>query len=244
MIIVFLILIIYILIEYQFWRTCQSLKKIRILMYHSVENGVLSGMNVSPKKFESQLKYLKKNNWNCVKISDLKGENVKNKTVAITFDDGFENNFSQAFFLLQKYQIPATIYISTDIQNIQKLSDENIKIMLESGLIEIGAHTKNHVNLTKIDDQLKFEEITYVKEYIKSKFNTKCESFAYPFGRFDEKTIEIVKKCGYNSAVTTKKAFFDREKDDFFTIPRIGIHGKKIDFLKFYILLTRGRYKF
>lgn len=240
-----LFLFLWIFGNYHVWRLPKSRKYARILMYHSVSNERQSGMNINPNKFESHIKYLIKKKYKFVKISNLKEVNLLRgeKIVALTLDDGFENNYTEAFQILKKYNARATIYISSNIKDINKLKDEQIEKMIESGLIEIGSHTMNHVNLNTLSRNESKNEILSEVDFLEDKFNIECKSFAYPFGRFTDRDIEILKEIGIESGLTTKKELFNLKDGDFFRIPRIGISGK-INILQFNIAITRGRYKF
>jgi len=229
------------LCHYNIYRLPKSFKYPRILMYHSVCNDLLSGMNINSNKFEKHIKYLIKRKFKFEKISQILSNNVY-KAVAITFDDGFENNYINVFPILQKYQIPATIYISPKINNITKLQDFQIQEMIESELIEFASHTLNHVNLTNISLKEAEVELIESKKYIENKYNIACNHFAYPFGRFNKDIEYLVQKAGYLSAVTTKKRVFNKNKDSIFAIPRISTHGK-MNIFQFAIAITVGRYK-
>ena len=209
-------------------------------MYHSIdEKEAPSGMNTSPKKFEEQLQFMIHNGYKFYKISDI---NVaeSGKKAAITFDDGFANNYTQAFSILKKLNIPATIYLSPKKPDFDYLSEEQIREMQESGLIEFGAHTMNHVNLLNVDDQIAQTEIYESIKYVENITRTKCRSFAYPYGRYDQRHIEMLRVLSVETAVTTKKSISNFEKK--FEIPRLSMSGK-MDKLQLIIALSRGRYR-
>ena len=85
-----------------------------VLMYHSVaENSVF--FTVHPKIFAKQMKYLKENNYQVISLTDLitllkNDQPLPNKTVALTFDDGFKDFFLNAWPVLAEYNFPATIF--------------------------------------------------------------------------------------------------------------------------------------
>ena len=87
-------------------------------MYHMISDqlakGKKSGLRVSSEMFEKQLKYFKDNGWKFIKMSELKNHEKENKVVAITFDDGYLDNYSQALPLLKKYDACATLYLVID----------------------------------------------------------------------------------------------------------------------------------
>ena len=92
-------------------------KKIKILMYHRIADNSIdilpyySQLNVSVKSFEEQIIYLKKN-YNIIRVEDI--ENAPENSVIITFDDGYLDNYTNAYPILKKYDVPATIFVAAD----------------------------------------------------------------------------------------------------------------------------------
>ncbi len=145
--------------RFSWWRKDISFLYPRVLMYHMISEHLpknqskFNRLRVIPKEFEKQLIWLKQNGFKSFTLSELvKLENIPEKSVVLTFDDGYEDNFTKAFPLLQKYDFKATIYIvlnrfennwatdkdldkaSSELNNEKMLSDEQIKTMIESGL--------------------------------------------------------------------------------------------------------------
>lgn len=228
--------------RYQLWRLPKANSWPRLLMYHSIENEAATGMNTPPAKFDAQLASLKKQGYVFYTVSELL-TSTQAKAIAITFDDGFANNYHQAFPILKKYQAKATIYLAPNITTIDKLTPEQIREMQASGLIEFGAHSMTHLNLLQAPTGIAQAEIVSSKQQVEALTGVACHSFAYPFGRFGVETIELVKAAGFSSAVTTKKKIIARLTTQAFTIPRISTHGA-MDNIQFYVAVTRGRYKF
>lgn len=230
------------LTRYHFWRPVKPLDRPRILMYHSVEQGPGTGMNVPPAKFEQQLAFLKQRGYQTCTISELinsPGPYIR-PTIALTFDDGFANNYEQVFPLLQKYQAKATIYLAPEIEGIRRLTPAHIQEMADSGLVEFGAHTLTHLALLSADNHLAQSEIVKSKAAVEQLTGVPCQSFSYPYGRYTPNHVEIVKQAGFTSAVSVRKAI--EPLCQLYEIPRIGIHGRA-DLLQFHIALTRGRYR-
>ncbi len=114
--ILIIILSVTISARYNWWRIPQSYKKVRVLMYHSIsehiENEKHNKWRVKPKDFEKQMKWFYDNKWSSCTISELvELENISLKSFVITFDDGYEDNYINAFPILQKYNFKATIYL-------------------------------------------------------------------------------------------------------------------------------------
>jgi len=228
--------------RYQLWRVSKPMSWPRLLMYHSISNELPTGMNTPPAIFEWQVAWLKKQGYCFCTVSELLTTQQK-KAIAITFDDGFANNYDDAFPILQKYQAKATIYLAPDIADISKLSSAQIATMQASGLVEFGAHSLHHINLSQANAAQAQAEIMGSKERVEQLTGQPCVSFAYPFGRFNQQTIDLVKAAGFSSAVTTKKNIIANLGKQSWTIPRISTHGAMTK-LQFYIAVTRGRYKF
>jgi len=235
---------LYFAAHYNFWRPVRPVNLPRILMYHSIKKApgeLNSELVVTPESFEKQLKFLQSKGYKFLTISELlNSPSDQDPRVAITFDDGFRDNYEVALPLLKKYGAKATIYLAPDIKDIDKLTTAMIKEMVSSGLIEFGAHTLNHCNLEQCDLDTANFEIKGSKEKVEELTGMSCEAFAYPFGRFNENVAAIVKKTGFTSAVTVKKGI--SEITDPFRIMRISIL-RSTNIVQFRIALSRGRYR-
>ena len=234
--------ILYLLGNYTFWLPLRSAKLPRIVMLHQVTPHVeASGMNMPPAKFEQLLQYLVKKQAVFCFVSELDQYERQSNVFALSFDDGFQDNYQYAFPLLKKYNAKATIYLATQIEGIEKLNTAQIQEMSASGLIEFGAHTQHHVNLLKLSDEEAFAEMQASKKDVEVLVG-KCLSFAYPFGRFNEKHQQMAKKIGFKNAVSTRKKVEAYTETNQFNIPRVSTHGA-MNALQMRIALAKGRYK-
>lgn len=228
--------------NYTFWLPFRSKNLPRIIMLHQVNPNIpASGMNMPPEKFEQLLKILVKKQSQFYFVSELDAQQTQENRVALTFDDGFLDNYQYAFPLLKQYNAKATIYLATEIEGIEKLNPQQIQEMQQSGLIEFGAHTQHHVNLLKLDDETAYQEILKSKQDVEQ-LTGQCLSFAYPFGRFNEKHQQMVKEIGFKNAVSTRKKIEPYHEQNQFNIPRISTHGQ-MNYLQILIALAKGRYK-
>lgn len=234
--------ILYLLGNYTFWLPLRSAKLPRIVMLHQVTPHVeASGMNMPPAKFEQLLQYLVKKQAVFCFVSELDQYEGQSNVFALSFDDGFQDNYQYAFPLLKKYNVKATIYLATQIEGIEKLDTAQIQEMSASGLIEFGAHTQHHVNLLKLSDEEAFAEMQASKKDVEVLVG-KCPSFAYPFGRFNDKHQQMAKKIGFKNAVSTRKKVEAYTETNQFNIPRVSTHGA-MNALQMRIALAKGRYK-
>jgi peptidoglycan/xylan/chitin deacetylase (PgdA/CDA1 family) len=228
--------------RHTFFLPTRNLAWPRLLMLHQVTpNDVASGMNMPPARFERLLQLLVKKQYRFVTVSELVTASGTHD-VALTFDDGFADNYYYAFPLLKKYNAKATIYLTPDIQGIEKLSTEQIQEMSQSGLVEFGAHTINHVNLLQIDDELAIQEIGASKQRVEALVG-QCHSFAYPYGRFADQHQAMVKAAGFTTAVSTRKRIEYPSAQNIYNLPRISTHGKMSVF-QMRIALAKGRFRF
>ncbi len=210
---------------------------------------VAAGVNVpiliyhyTPPDFEQQLLAIRAKGYTTITpdqlVDALSGRSVlPGKSVIITFDDGFSSQL-KAFSLLQKYQMKATYYIITGgaasnwcigagrrYNQAQACGDsylnwDQIKTLDRSGLIEIGAHTVNHLALSAQPAEVQRSEIFDSKATIEYQLGHSVSSFAYPYGSFNALTISLVQQAGFTSAVTTAKGM-TQTLAGVFTMPRV-----------------------
>ena len=212
-------------------------------MYHNTSSDEpASGMNIKPEALKKQIKYLLSKKYTFLKISDLPNFPALKKHVVLTFDDGFASNYTYLLPILKKYNVPATIYLTPNIQGVDALNAAQIKEMHDSGLVEFGAHTMNHVNLTKVDDEIANKEIIKSKKAVEKLTGVVCLAFAYPYGRYDQGHIKMVKEAGFTTAVTTKKQITAFKDSNPLALSRLSVNGQ-INITQFYLITTRGRFK-
>jgi peptidoglycan/xylan/chitin deacetylase (PgdA/CDA1 family) len=202
---------------YYFWLSPKYV--VPILMYHrfGYEGGSLF---VTPENFEKQMAYLKNNGYQVISLDELV-EGIKNnrkfnhKTVVITIDDGYEDNFTYAYPLLKQYEFPATIFIIANFISKEKdfMNWDEVKIMSQNN-ISFGAHAKSHIYLPSIKDKdTLWDEIAGAKRLIEKRTGKTVSYFCYPIGGFTEKIKLIVKKAGFQGACTTNRGFARLNKD-------------------------------
>lgn len=206
--------------------------KIPILMYHYVEyvkdvNDIIRRrLDINPALFESHLKVLHENNYRTYFVKDLPGIldgsiAYSDKSIILTFDDGYEDFYTDVFPLLKKYQMKATEYIIYDyIGRKGFLNDTEIRELVNSGLVEIGAHTLDHLYLKKLPLSIAKTQIIDSKTKLGQRFGIKVETFAYPYGAFDQDAVDLVKQADYTAAVTVMPGAY-QSTDNLFLLTRI-----------------------
>lgn len=225
------------------------------LMYHHI--GILTDPNdeqfpftLSPQMFEKQLLFLKQNGYEIASEHDIlharqTGHTHLAKPVLLTFDDGYEDNYTALFPLLQKYQAHALIFLITDkIGTPGYLTWEQIKEMKESGLVAFGSHTCSHRRLRSLPDEEIVREITKSKQILEEKLGAPVVSFCYPFGAggFDKRVRPHVFKAGYVLDFSTKKGINPWPWRGATSILRAFPRGGET-LWDYHLQLTRGRSK-
>lgn len=220
------------------------MQRFTVLMYHMVrqpDTVAESKYACPPEQFKRHLGYLKNSHHTVVSLYDieqhiLSGAALPDNAVAITLDDGFEDNYTQAFPLLQKHELPASIFLATGViggsNSWMKVGDFPERAMLNWGQIEemsryqvnFGAHTVSHAKLSELDDSAAAEEISLSKHHIEEQLGQACNHFAYPYGLFAKQTPEIVKNSGFKLACSTRSGFNNIERDPYL-LHRIEVYG-------------------
>lgn len=249
-------------LRYAWWRIGVDYRHPRILMYHMVRERLPGGrfnkLRVAPREFERQLKWLRDNGWRFAFLSELDGRPLESKTVVLTFDDGYRDNYTAAHPLLQEYGAKATLFLVVDrfdrdwsttkkahhdsgeLMREAKLSDAEVREMLDSGTWELGAHTLTHALLPGLDNAAKRHEVADAKTDLERIFDTGVTSFAYPFGIFGDDDVTVVASSGYRRAVTTDAGISTDLDAAALRLERVKVSGKE-GRLGFWIRLRTGR---
>lgn len=224
-------------------RDCVFNKKISVLMYHSI--GYTNDFfNVTPEQFSWQMSYLKKNNYNVIGCQELYsiikgGIKPRRKTVVITFDDGYLDNFTHAFPILQKFGFSSLIFIITGLigkkrktsaSEVSMLGWREIEIMNQKG-IDFQPHTVNHIKMAQASTELLDSELVESKLVLEEKLNKKCIFFAYPYGDYNSAAISAVIKNGFIMSFTVKSGRIG-QNDALFEVKRNSIDSS-VDRLRF-----------
>jgi peptidoglycan/xylan/chitin deacetylase (PgdA/CDA1 family) len=171
------------------------------------------------KTFERQMRYLKENGYHVITAEELYSflgyrQGLPRKSVLITMDDGYRSVYNIAYPILKKYGYTATLFIYTDFVGVSKMAItwNQLKEMQRNGFT-IGSHTIYHSDLTKPKDgETEPEYIARVKkelygskQIIDKKLGQDTYFLAYPFGYYDQRSIQIARDAGYKMAMSVKR---------------------------------------
>ena len=165
-----------------------------VLMYHAVSDDLWGywDLFVSPKTMEEELLYLQENGYETIWFEDLTHIEDYKKPVILTFDDGYEDNYTELFPLLQKYSAKATIFvIPKAIGTPHKMTAEQVYALSQSGLVSIQSHTYSHGNLSTMDEETLVFEMEASKNYLAALTGQVPYAVCYPEGTRSELSIEV-----------------------------------------------------
>lgn len=219
-----------------------------ILMFHRVNSYDFDSLTTPTHGFEETIREIS-TNYRAISLRELIVK-IKNKTkiesnsVAVTFDDGYKDNFENAAPILLKYGIPATFFVTSGYINSQRvfswdreqdskfplMSWDDVRSLSRMGF-DIGSHTINHVNLGKVSSQEAREELYGSKAQIEDEVGKPVNTFAYPFGRKDcirKDVIDIVKEAGYDCCCSGYGGKV-KSDSDIYNLNRISMYPNLIE---------------
>lgn len=228
----------------------QSGNNFGILMYHRISKPV-DGLpsptwNVSPNRFRAQLSGLLRRGfqaWPLRKVLAFQKQckALPKRVFVVTFDDGYENFYTQAFPILRDLRIPATVFLATSFLNSNEplpfddwsakghlgvsvdswraMNDDQCRELLASGLIELGAHTHTHQDFRNRPEDLT-ADLHECLAYLKTRFGLSDATFAFPYGTkrlgfSGGRLTEAAKRSGVLCSLTTEPALASTSSSPF-----------------------------
>jgi peptidoglycan/xylan/chitin deacetylase (PgdA/CDA1 family) len=216
--------------------------QVPVIQYHKIDrpapDALVRGGFTPPARFERQLAYLKKRGFIFYTASEMiehykEHGRFPENGISLTLDDGWKDNYTNAFPIMKKLNVKATIFlVPSCIGQVsdktllkgegarEHLSRAEILEMADEG-IEFGSHSLNHKWLHQLPlEELKFE-VEESKRQLEELLQKPCKVFAYPAGFFNDAARQVVADAGHVGAVTTIYGTDDRP--DPFALNRIEI---------------------
>ena len=205
-----------------------------ILMYHRVIDDAMPaprdpGMFVRASTFEWQIARLR-SRWDVRTLGDLVNRPLRESDppcAVLTFDDGWRDNLTIAWPILERQGVRATIFLVRDnvaggmASSGDFLRPDEIRDLADRG-IEFGAHTVSHPFLDLLHSRDAERQMKDSKDAVAAWTGRPCETFAYPAGRFNPDTPEIARTL-FRASVTVETGWWTPSCDPA-RIPRLGIH--------------------
>lgn len=198
----------------------------KILLYHAVSEDrdfpTGAGTNVTPENFERQMAFLCRA-FTLSSLGDISGSG-KDKTAAVTFDDGYADNYSIAYPLIKKYSIPVTFFLTVGMVGrdwdfpdgtYPGISWEDLKIMNNDPLIEFESHGYRHLDLTLLSREESSMEIKSSRIILEENIGKTVRFFSYPHGSSNEVIIKQVREAGYQGAfsvISSRRSDYTRRR--------------------------------
>ncbi len=222
-----------------------SVYRLPVLMYHSIDytTDKKNRMIVSPEVFARQMEFLHNNGYNVIPLEKCVSyladrKKPPSKTVAITLDDGYKNNYTNVYPVVKKYNIPVTIFVITGlVERPGYLDWKEIREMSDSGVVDIESHTKSHKWLTGLDDKALKDELEDSKNTLEERLGKKIDYICYPMGGYDKRVKAAARNAGYRAGFATKPKRL-KNLYDIFEIKRVRISPTSDNMFVFYIKLT------
>lgn len=214
-------------------------KSIPVLMYHYIRDIKGSSLATSKEKFARQMKYIHDEGYTAITLGELYDYNsgkitLPNKSVVITFDDGYKDNYENAYPILKKYKLNATIFVITDFINKNEdiVTSKEIKEMSDNG-IDIESHTTHHDDLKGLSYEQQLKTMVDSRKVLEKIINKPVKYVAYPNGSYNDNSIKACRNAGYVMAFRTHENWCNK-KDGMYSLNRIYMNGNltMVNFLK------------
>lgn len=190
-----------------------------ILYYHSVlpdaEVATPNEVTISPEKLREELMLVKELGYTTLTMSEFTAyindnQPIPEKSILITFDDGYTDNYAHAFPILKELNMKATIFmIASQVDSGYYMSAAQLREMSDYG-IDIESHTDNHVYLDTLSYDQQLKELKDSKEKLEKILGKEVTSIAYPYGNYNEDTKKAAIAAGYTFGFTTNKGLAKR----------------------------------
>ncbi len=187
-----------------------------VLMYHRVDVSAPSdyishALTVSPVQFAAELQYLHDQGLHTVGIAELQRDLRAHRSVArdvlLTFDDGYADQFTYAFPILQRYGDVATFFVNVGtIGRPRHMSWDQVELMARAGM-SIGCHGVTHADLSELDASAQSYQIDRCVTVLGAHLHSGVLAYAYPSGAFDAETVALEQRAGLIFGFTTDPRF-------------------------------------
>jgi len=219
-------------------------------MYHHVAdaapgaNAVERDLSVSPARFAEQLAWLRQAGYETITLTELaahfsEGRSLPAKPIILTFDDGYADNYEQAFPLLKAQGYRGAFFILTDFVDEGRAGYMNwpqIEEMERAGM-EIGSHGRNHIDLRRKSWDYLVWQLLGSKQTLEAHVERPVQTFCYPSGKYDSHVASVLRSAGYVVAVTVDQGSRHSEQD-LLQLKRLRVRGG--DALTRFILKVDG----
>jgi peptidoglycan/xylan/chitin deacetylase (PgdA/CDA1 family) len=204
-----------------------------ILMYHHIQDLASDASElrltwtVAPQNFDAQMAFIAQRGFHTITMAQLVGQlkddkPLPAKPIIISFDDGWEEQYAVALPILKKNNLIGTFFVYTrPIDHAQYMTWAQLQEMSAEGM-DIQPHTLTHPHLRALPPDEAMKEIADSKSILETRLGRPMIALAYPFGEYNAAIIEMLKRAGFEAAVTLDPGYRQRA-DELFTLHRIRV---------------------
>ena len=199
-------------------------------------------LEVTPDWLEQNILEYKSKGYSFISINNLTTLNTQHSTlntkkwVCLTFDDGYRDNYTLAYPMLKRLNVPFTVYVTTGFIDNQLpmwwypneqlgISTEELKVLDADPLCTIGAHTVSHPKLDTLTREQQYQEISTSKQVLESILGHEVCHFSFPHGAHNDDTLAICRKLGFRTVVQSWGGPLRRGENPY-PLPRINMTTK------------------
>jgi peptidoglycan/xylan/chitin deacetylase (PgdA/CDA1 family) len=226
-----------------YWHGLTGQQRVIILLYHRVSDQFRDSVTVGIERFDQHMAYIARH-YTVVSLRQVVEGDIPRHSpkpvLAVSFDDGYLDNFEHAAPILLKHQVPCTFFISTEKIRDNKPFDHDLRALgfgldnmswaqvqaMHGWGFQFGSHTRNHVNLAEVSDELALQELQGSLSDIRTQLGQQEVFIAFPYGRKQHITsarVDMMKSLGYGACFSAYGGLNDLNIDRF-NIKRIGVN--------------------
>lgn len=198
---------------------------VTVLCYHEVRPDRDDDcMNVKPEVFRRHIREFKEAGYTFLDVSNLRkpaaGSSLPEKSLLITFDDGYADNYNYAYPILREEQVPATFFVvSSTVGNNNRMTADQLREMQANGM-QIGSHSVNHEILTAMNSKEIDFELRASRATLEKMLGKPVYALAYPTGKVNEAVLDKAKNYYEIAFLASVKP---NQKQTMYTLQRYGV---------------------
>lgn len=218
-------------------------QRVIILLYHRVSDEFRDHVTIGIERFDQHMAYVAQHftvlSLQQIVDGDFPRDSAK-PLIGVSFDDGYRDNFDNAAPILMKHQVPCTFFISTEKVRDNQPFDHDLRALgfglanmswdqarqMRDWGFQFGSHTRNHVNLAEVSDQVAQSELRGSLDDLREQLSLEDVYIAFPYGRKKHITaerVDMMKQIGYKACFSAYGGL-NTESMDRFDIQRIGVN--------------------
>jgi len=180
---------------------------IPVLMYHSIHTIPGNSLGVPVKQFSEELEWLRHQHYHALSLEEFyqalaEKAPIPDKPILFTFDDGYSDNYTEAWPILRQNGFKATFFIITNSVGAGMMNWDQLNDLSHAGN-SIGSHTVHHLDLTKLSYKQQESELTISKQELEHHLGISVQAICFPSGQYNQTTLQLLSKLEYRLGFTT-----------------------------------------